>query len=79
MVPNQKNLSAELIKSFPIAYPATAREQNEIAETLGIIDRTVSVSQFKKEAASRPLPYTTPRTDDRKGPRSQFRNLQFDF
>ena len=45
---NQKNLSAELIKSFPIAYPATAREQNEIAETLGIIDRTVSVSQFKK-------------------------------
>ena len=38
---NQKNLSAELIKSFPIAYPATAREQNEIAETLGIIDRTV--------------------------------------
>ena len=45
---NQKNLSAELIKSFPIAYPATAREQNEIAETLGIIDRKVSVSQSKK-------------------------------
>ena len=45
---NQKNLSAELIKSFPIAHPAKVREQNEIADTLGIIDQKVSVARSKK-------------------------------
>ena len=34
---NQKNLSADLIKSFPLVYPSVAGEQREIAGALGII------------------------------------------
>ena len=45
---NQKNLSADLIKSFPIAYPSVAGEQKEIADALGIIDRRVAVALTKK-------------------------------
>ena len=45
---NQKNLSADLIKSFPIAYPSVAGEQKEIADALGIIDRRVTVALTKK-------------------------------
>ena len=45
---NQKNLSADLIKSFPLAYPNKVKEQNEIADILGIIDRKVSVARSKK-------------------------------
>ena len=46
---NQKNLSADLIKSFPIAYPSVADEQKEIADALGIIDRRVTVVLTKKK------------------------------
>ena len=45
---NQKNLSADLIKSFPIAYPSVAGEQKEIADALEIIDRRVAVALTKK-------------------------------
>ena len=45
---NQKNLSAELIKSFPVMYPSIADEQKEIAGALGIIDRRIAVAQTKK-------------------------------
>ena len=45
---NQKNLSADLIKSFPLAYPGKVKEQNEIADTLGITDRKISVARSKK-------------------------------
>ena len=45
---NQKNLSADLIKSFQIAYPSVAGEQREIAGALGIIDRRIAVAQTKK-------------------------------
>lgn len=45
---NQKNLSADLIKSFPLAYPSKVKEQDQIADTLGIIDRKVSVARSKK-------------------------------
>ena len=45
---NQKNLSADLIKSFQIAYPSIASEQREIAGALGIIDRRIAVAQTKK-------------------------------
>lgn len=45
---NQKNLSAELIKSFPVVYPSIADEQKEIAGALGIIDRRIAVAQTKK-------------------------------
>ena len=45
---NQKNLSTDLIKSFPIVYPSIASEQREIAGALGIIDRRIAVAQTKK-------------------------------
>ena len=45
---NQKNLSADLIKSFPIAYPSVAGAQKEIADALGIIDRRIAVALTKK-------------------------------
>ena len=45
---NQKNLSADLIKSFPLVYPSIAGEQKEIADALGIIDRRVMVALTKK-------------------------------
>ena len=46
---NQKNLSADLIKSFPISYPSRAGEQIEIVDALGGIDRTVAVALNRKK------------------------------
>ena len=45
---NQKNLSAELIKSFPITFPSVVDEQKEITDSLKIFDRRIAVSLTKK-------------------------------
>lgn len=45
---NQKNLSADLIKSFPVAYPDSIDEQNETVKILGLLDKKISMHQEKK-------------------------------
>jgi type I restriction enzyme S subunit len=45
---NQKNLSADLIKSFPLAYPNTNDVQEEIINTLVTIDDKLQLHRAKK-------------------------------
>ena len=45
---NQKNLSADIIKSFPISYPNDKKEQREIAKSFAVIDKKIKNAKKKK-------------------------------
>jgi type I restriction enzyme S subunit len=46
---NQKNLSSEIIKTFPVSYPKDKEEQKEITDTLDELDNKILIHQKKKE------------------------------
>ncbi|MES9947680.1 MAG: restriction endonuclease subunit S [Candidatus Thiodiazotropha sp.] len=46
---NQKNLSSEIIKTFPVSYPKDKEEQKEITDTLDELDNKIRIHQKKKE------------------------------
>ena len=47
---NQKNLSADIIKSFPVSYPEDKNEQKEIAQGFAVIDKKIKNAKKKKLA-----------------------------
>ncbi len=47
---NQKNLSADILKSYGIAFPSNLDEQNQIIEPLSILDFNIEVALRKKSA-----------------------------
>ena len=47
---NQKNLSADIIKTFPISYPMDKKEQKEIADSLEKLDNKSRIHHEKKKA-----------------------------
>ena len=45
---NQKNLSADIIKSFPILYPNDKKDRREIAKSFAVIDKKIKNAKKKK-------------------------------
>jgi type I restriction enzyme S subunit len=45
---NQKNLSADLIKSFPVSYPKDMEEQQEMVNILKKLDTKIRIHNRKK-------------------------------
>ncbi len=45
---NQKNLSADLIKTFPLVYPRPSDDQDEIVRTLSAVDKKLQIHIERK-------------------------------